>query len=93
MEKLATPTVLMNSIGTVTARTGLGRSTVYAVIATGRLQSVKVGRRRLVTESALVEFINGLNEEAARAGWGSRKVAHDGDVEQWINDQHPGDAS
>lgn len=39
------------------ARLGIGRSMVYRLMDSGELRSVKVGRRRLVPESAIVEFI------------------------------------
>ena len=50
----------LNNIEAVVARLGLGRSKVYEELASGRLRSVKVGRRRLVSESALVEYIERL---------------------------------
>jgi excisionase family DNA binding protein len=50
----------LHPLETVTARLGVGRSTVFDLIGSGQLRSVKVGRRRLVSESALVEFINQL---------------------------------
>lgn len=39
----------------------IGRDTVYDLLYTKRLKSVKIGRRRVVSHSAIVEF---LNEEA-----------------------------
>jgi hypothetical protein len=41
---------------------------VFELMASGRLRSVKVGRRRLVSEAALVEFIEKLDDGA---GWAS----------------------
>ncbi len=35
----------------------LGRSKVYAEIAAGRLRTIKVGRRRLVSASAVRDYI------------------------------------
>ena len=46
----------------VEARINLGRTTVFAAIASGELASVRVGARRLVTLAALDDFI------ARRAG-------------------------
>lgn len=37
---------------------GLGRNTVYALLRSGRLRSVKIGSRYLVTQEALQEFLN-----------------------------------
>ena len=39
----------------------IGRDAVYDLLYTRRLKSVKIGRRRVVSHSAIVEF---LNEEA-----------------------------
>jgi excisionase family DNA binding protein len=52
--------VCLNSIKDIVARTGLSRSTVYEEMDSGRLRSVKVGRRRLIPESALVDYIDNL---------------------------------
>lgn len=50
----------LNNVETVIERLGLGRSKVYEELGSGRLRSVKVGRRRLVSESALIEYIERL---------------------------------
>jgi excisionase family DNA binding protein len=50
----------LNSIKDVVERTNLSRSTVYGEMDSGRLRSVKVGRRRLIPESALVDYIDNL---------------------------------
>lgn len=42
-------------------RLGVGRSTLYDLIRNGRIRTVKVGRRRLIAESAIVEFIESLS--------------------------------
>jgi excisionase family DNA binding protein len=62
------PPKILNSIPDVVARTSLSRSTVYEEMASGRLRSVKVGRRRLITESALVAYIEGLDAVAIGEG-------------------------
>jgi excisionase family DNA binding protein len=54
----------LNSIKDIVARTALSRSTVYQEISSGRLRSVSVGRRRLIPESALIDFIDALIETA-----------------------------
>ncbi len=38
---------------------GVGRSLIYSELASGRLRSLKVGRRRLVPSGAVAEFIAG----------------------------------
>ena len=54
--------VALNSIKDIVARTGLSRSTIYEEMDSGRLRSVKVGRRRLITGSALIDYIDNLTE-------------------------------
>jgi excisionase family DNA binding protein len=58
--------VRLNSIKEVVVRTSLSRSTVYQEMASGRLRSVKVGNRRLITESALIDYIDNLSKEASQ---------------------------
>jgi excisionase family DNA binding protein len=42
-----------------------GRSTVFNLIASGELRSVKIGRRRVVSETALAEYIERIEREQA----------------------------
>lgn len=42
---------------------GVGRSTTKTLLGQGRLRSLKVGRRRLVPEHAIEEFIAELERE------------------------------
>jgi excisionase family DNA binding protein len=44
---------------------GVGRSTLYDLIRSHRLRTVKIGRRRLVPVEALVECIALLAEDTA----------------------------
>lgn len=53
-------TARLHSVEAVMERLGIGRSKTYEVLGSGQLRSVKVGRRRLVPESAIVEFIQNL---------------------------------
>lgn len=41
----------------VMERLSVGRSMVFELMASGQLRSTKVGRRRLVSEAAINEFI------------------------------------
>ncbi len=50
--------------------TGLGESTVWALLADGRLQGTSIGRRRLVLVSS-IETLLGISEAATD----SRRVA------------------
>lgn len=45
----------------VMARLSVGRSMVFELMASGQLRSVKVGRRRLVSEAAICEFIKKID--------------------------------
>jgi excisionase family DNA binding protein len=47
------------------AMLSLGRSLVFSEIASGRLGSVKVGRRRLIPADAIAAFIEARRDDAA----------------------------
>ena len=53
----------LHTIEQVMDRLCVGRSTAFALISSRQLRSVKVGRRRLVSEAALIEFIQRLDAE------------------------------
>lgn len=55
----------LHGLDTVMERTNLGKTQVYKEFESGRLRSVKIGRRRLVSESALNEFITELEHGGA----------------------------
>src|ERR1700758_2481635 len=55
----------LNTVEDVMERLRIGRSTAFELISTRQLRSIKVGRRRLVSEAALVEFIEGLDRQNA----------------------------
>ena len=75
--------VRLNSVKDVVARTTLSRSKVYEEMASGRLQSVKVGRRRLITEFALIDYIDSLIETATTdRAWVTPDVVVHADVVQ-----------
>jgi excisionase family DNA binding protein len=40
---------------------GISRTSMYELIADGKLKTVKIGRRRFVTVEAIEEFIAGLS--------------------------------
>jgi excisionase family DNA binding protein len=42
---------------------GLSRSALYALLDSGQLRSVYLGRRRLITDDALREFVAALPDE------------------------------
>lgn len=45
------------SIKEVRQQTGLGRSTIYALLAKGRLHAVKAGARTLVSSDSVAAFV------------------------------------
>lgn len=55
------PNARLNEVEDVMERLCVGRSTVFALLASKRLRSVKIGRRRLVPEQALIDFIAQLD--------------------------------
>jgi excisionase family DNA binding protein len=59
-------TQVLYSVPDITAKTRVGRTLVYREIASGRLRSVKVGARRLVSAAALDEWVQLLEAEAAQ---------------------------
>jgi excisionase family DNA binding protein len=77
--------VRLNSIKEIVARSGLSRSTLYEEMDSGRLKSVKVGSRRLIPESAFIDFIDNLIG-ASTQGAGSDLMAP-----QVVAPQHPSD--
>ncbi|OZD85599.1 helix-turn-helix domain-containing protein [Rhodococcus sp. 05-339-2] len=48
------------------SRLGISRSKLFGLIQSGELPSVKVGKRRLVSDSAIDQFIEKLEAEAKR---------------------------
>ncbi len=44
---------------------GISRSALYQELASGRLRSLKIGRSRVITRAAIVEFLAGF--EAAES--------------------------
>lgn len=44
---------------------GISHSHYYALINSGQLRTLKIGRRRFVTDEAIADLIRGLEEQAA----------------------------
>jgi excisionase family DNA binding protein len=61
VEHSLAPTARLNSVETTMERLCVGRSTVYGLLGSGALRSVKVGKRRLIPEAALIDFIEKLD--------------------------------
>ncbi|MFW0872967.1 excisionase family DNA-binding protein [Rhodococcoides corynebacterioides] len=49
------------------ARTGLARSNFFNKLASGEIRSVKIGKRRLIPDTAIDEYIERLEAEAEAA--------------------------
>jgi excisionase family DNA binding protein len=58
METISPPQ--LHKLAHVSQRTGLGRSSLYALIKDGKLKVVKVGRAIRVKEIDLADFINSM---------------------------------
>ena len=39
---------------------GLGRTRIFHLLQTGELRSVKIGRRRMIPDSSIAQYIDGL---------------------------------
>jgi excisionase family DNA binding protein len=62
------PTRLLTVEQALEAMGGISRSTLYGIIAAGRLRTVTIGRRRLVPESALADFTASAEEGPRHGG-------------------------
>lgn len=51
---------LMYSVEEAAQATGLGRTKIYELMASGEITAVKVGNRRLIPAEALREFVRNL---------------------------------
>jgi len=63
------------SVNEAAARLGIGRTTLYELIATGMIQSVRIHRRRLIREEEIANYVGSLAEIAEKdAAWEPRGV-------------------
>lgn len=51
---------MLHSIADIERQTDLSKTTIYALLRSGALESVKVGTRRLVTSEQLARFVESL---------------------------------
>ncbi|OHU60346.1 ethanolamine utilization protein EutA [Mycobacteroides chelonae] len=63
-ELVAQVSARLHPIEEVMDRLQIGRSKLYELMDTGQIRSCKVGRRRLVSEAALCEFIASIDRVA-----------------------------
>ena len=57
---MMTDTQLLLSVEEAAELLRLGRTRTYELVKTRKIQSVKVGRRRLVVRSSLLDFVQAL---------------------------------
>lgn len=71
MEQATVPGSLLVTVEDAGRVLGVGRSTVFDLIAAGQLRSVKIGRSRRVSVRAFEEFVRALEagEVAPRRRW------------------------
>ena len=60
----ADPLAQLHNVESVMDRLSIRRSAVFSIMASGELRSIKLGKRRLVSESALREFIERIDTPA-----------------------------
>lgn len=58
--------IKMYSLAEVAQTMRISRSMVHREIVKGRIESVKIGKRRLVTERALADYVRLLEKEAKK---------------------------
>jgi excisionase family DNA binding protein len=55
-----TTTARLNSVETIIERLDISRAKLYKLLKTGEIRSVKIGKRRLIPEQAVIDFIAAL---------------------------------
>jgi len=63
---------LLLRVAEASERTNISRTRLFELMGSGELESVLVGRRRLIPQAALVAFVDRLRAEAAAAHGGER---------------------
>ena len=61
MQPDATPLVL--TIEQAAKRLGIGRTLMYALVSSGEIESVTIGRLRRIPVECLTEYVNRLRDE------------------------------
>lgn len=64
----ADPTLLLLTVEEAARRLGIGRTTCFALIASGEIESVKVGNLRRIPADALAVYVARLRKASA-ASW------------------------
>jgi excisionase family DNA binding protein len=63
-EALAEAAARLHGIKSAQERLSVSRSTIFELIGSGQLRSVLIGRRRLIPEQAIRDFIAQLDQQA-----------------------------
>jgi excisionase family DNA binding protein len=69
---MAAPVHLVLTVEQAAERRGIGRTVMYALVSSGAVESVQIGRLRLVPADALVTFLDELR--AGRRGGAARNA-------------------
>jgi len=56
---------LLHTIPDAGEQLGIGRSTLYELMAAGEIQTVKIGRRTLIAHDELVRYVDRLKANTA----------------------------
>lgn len=65
MDEQSTVTPQLYSVADAMRLLNVGRTTLYSLIASGKLRAVKLGRRTLIPASAIAALIDELQRKAA----------------------------
>lgn len=57
------------TVAEAAALLGIGKTTLYLLLASGGLPSVQIGRRRLIREDAIAAYIDGLTGSGPDPKW------------------------
>lgn len=61
-ERIKSELAQLHSVEQVMSRLNVGRNTVFNLISSGELRSAKVGRRRMVTEQAIRDYVAHIDQ-------------------------------
>ena len=64
--KITPSSTLLLSVEQTAIVLGLGRTRTYELVMSGRISSIKVGRRRLVVQSSLDAFVTNLLDQQSK---------------------------
>jgi excisionase family DNA binding protein len=54
---------MLNTVEATGKKLGTGRARVFELIAAGELRSVKIGRRRMISDAAIEDFVTRLEAQ------------------------------